>query len=265
MNKYLRWIACISLATGCGFGDNQLASRVATETDGGVADACSSCGPGGDAANPPTPDAMVVPPDAAPPEACTLVPQSGCSGSTPACDMNDDGFTQCRAVTALGTSASHCNTDTACKAGYTCAQNTGNLNKPGWCTRFCEDDGDCLGEGSRCVVSFEGTNGILPAQGCTNACDPEAQTGCPSGMGCIAFESPEGDYTDCAYMTGYADGHTCSRSTDCQEGSMCAPDYWNTKRCMQTCVVGSNECYPDYCASLPGHLDIGGEEYGVCQ
>ena len=72
--------------------------------------------------------------------ACVLVPQSGCTGATPACDLTIpyDGTTECRAVTKQGASASHCPLDTDCKTGFTCLSDVDPTNLP-WCARLqCE-------------------------------------------------------------------------------------------------------------------------------
>lgn len=198
--------------------------------------------------------------------ACGLVPQSGCSGATPACDViDDDGNTGCRAVTSMGTSNNHCTTDTACKDGYTCLGDGVATHTP-WCSRFCEVDADCTGTGSRCVIGMQNAAGQpLNIDVCSNACDPYAQTGCPSGMGCLAATATAGDYTDCRYMGTKPDGASCTKSTECLAGSVCA--FENTVgACRSYCIVGNNNTcgVGETCVGFTGDLTIGATEYGAC-
>ncbi|MDQ3369693.1 MAG: DUF4215 domain-containing protein [Myxococcota bacterium] len=196
--------------------------------------------------------------------ACVLVPQGGCSGATPACDLTDGGDTECRAVTGQGTSNSHCAQDTACRAGYTCIGD-GTAATP-WCARFCLADGDCLGTGSRCVIGLANTAGMpLNVDTCSNACDPLAQTGCPSGMGCVARGASAGAFTDCGYMGTKADGQVCTATSDCRPGSDCITS-GSVKTCRKYCVVGNNSTCPtgQSCAGFIGGITIGTTQFGSC-
>jgi len=179
--KVRSWLASFTVLAACQFGDNQ---SLHTQPDSGMS----------------KDSAVIHPTDAAidsPPNACTIVPQSGCSGSTPACDIHDDGSTFCRAVTSQGTSNNHCAVDTECKDGYTCIDD-GSAHAA-WCARFCTLDSHCTGTGSRCLNELSSNGNPIGATVCTNACDAYAQTGCPSGMGCMPFNDTSGDFTDCAY------------------------------------------------------------------
>jgi cysteine-rich repeat protein len=198
--------------------------------------------------------------------ACGLVPQSGCSGATPACDVNEDGTTSCRAVTSQGTSNSHCTVDTACKDGYTCLGDGDATHTP-WCSRFCLADGDCLGTGSRCVIGL--TNGMgdpLNVDVCSNACDPYAQTGCPSGMGCVVFNATAGDYTDCRYTGTKLDGQACTSTAECSTGSLCAGQPGGGALCESYCIVGNNNTcgIGETCLGFTQKLIVGAVEYGGC-
>ncbi len=245
------------LSAACGFGDNTARSEIGvdanTNNDAAI--------PVVDAPLPP--DSPPPTPDAPPAPACGLVPQSGCSGSTPACDLSATGDTECRAVTAQGTSNSHCATDTACRAGYTCLGD-GSSNLP-WCARFCEVDSDCNGAGSRCVVGITTGNTALDVDVCSNACDPYGQTGCPSDMGCVARNDAAGDYTDCRYMGSLPDGAACTKASDCMTGSDCVGTAGATV-CRAYCVVGNSTTCPvgDSCVGFVAPLTISGVEYGAC-
>jgi hypothetical protein len=195
-----------------------------------------------------------------------LLPQAGCDGATPACDLTatDDGSTACRPVTSQGTSNDHCSVDTACKAGYTCVHDGANLP---FCSRFCAQDVDCLGIGSRCVDELvDGNDHPIDVYTCSNACDPYAQSGCPSGMGCLGFDDGANDYTDCEYMGGKADGAACAHSIECSEGAQCVTIGGGAAMCEPTCIVGnSSSCDAGTCVGFTSPLVIGGVEYGACQ
>jgi hypothetical protein len=204
--------------------------------------------------------------------ACTLLPQAGCTGATPACDLTaaDDGTVDCREVTADGSADDHCPVDTACAAGYTCTHDSVAADVP-WCAAFCAQDSDCTdGPGSRCVIALDGSNDQpLNIDVCSNSCNPSAQTGCPSDMACYGFLDAGGNYSDCAYPGTIAVGATCAHSEDCVLGAACVEqDSQNstTTTCEYYCVVGDDSTCPDddTCAGFTTPLTIGATEYGAC-
>ena len=247
-------LCCV--VVGCGFGDNNVRRHTEATPDASTV--------GGDASMviaDAAPDATVMP-------ACTLIPQAGCTGTTPACDLTaaDDGTVECRAVIHQGTANDHCDLATDCKAGYTCVHDHGSTNR-GWCDRFCASDSICTGTGSRCTIDLVGNNGQdLGIDVCSNACDPYGQTGCPTGMGCLAFDSSGGDYTDCEYMGSVQDGDPCTSPTQCLAGSTCVGSAGN-KTCEQYCIAGNDSTCPGdlFCESFASPLVIGSIEYGSCQ
>ena len=192
--------------------------------------------------------------------ACSLLPQSGCSGATPACDVTpaSDGTTACRAVTSQGTSNNHCLVDTACKAGYSCVYDS-PIDVP-WCARFCGGDSDCLGTGSRCVSDLGGN-----VRSCSNACDPYGQTGCPTGMGCMAYDSNGGDFTDCIYQGTVPEQGACTTNRDCDTGLACVAD-GSVKRCLPLCHAGNSNTCPNggTCLGFVHPIVIGAVTYGAC-
>lgn len=249
--KITSWLAGFALIAGCGFGDNQ---SLRVQPDSG-ADGTKLDG------------SVINPTDAATPDSpvatCTLVPQSGCSGSTPACDLHDDGSTFCRAVTSQGTSNNHCVADTECKEGYSCIDD--GANHPAWCARFCAQDSQCTGTGSRCVNELSNGTTPLGVSVCSNACDPYGQTGCPTGMGCLAYNEAAGDFTDCAYMGVKGIGQACTSSTECAGGSMCVTSN-GASTCRAICVVGnSSTCAVNHqCVGFTNPITVGNVTYGAC-
>lgn len=196
--------------------------------------------------------------------ACVLLPQGGCATGE-ACDLEDNGDTSCRAVTVQGNSNSHCAVDTACRAGYTCTDD-GEAGHAAWCARFCAADADCTGSGSRCLFSLTSSTGTpLDVKVCSNACDPYAQTGCPSQMGCVTRDSAGGDFTDCRYMGTTPDGQICTAATDCRLGSDCVTSN-GVSRCEQYCIVGNNATCPSgqLCSAFTPDVAIGTTHYGSC-
>ena len=200
--------------------------------------------------------------------ACTLVPQSGCSG-TQACDLTaaENGDTTCRAVTGNGTADSLCNTaPTQCVAGYTCVGLTDTVEG---CMKFCGTDNHCNGVGSRCVLGLINSSTGDPIPGveiCTNACDPLQQTGCPSGFGCMPYNMAGGDVTDCEDMGTRLDGQSCSEVTDCLPGSICVGQSGGGAICAEMCEVGGAATCGggNVCTGFQTVILIGSREIGAC-
>jgi cysteine-rich repeat protein len=196
--------------------------------------------------------------------ACSLVPQSGCTPGS-ACDLTpaENGDTACRPITLAGTSDDFCAVDTACAAGYTCVGEAAAAT----CMRFCVDDGGCSGS-ARCLNALVNDLGVeIPGVTvCTNSCVPLAQTGCPSGLGCLAYNATGGDFTDCEVMGTKADGQTCANSNECQPGSTCASVGTAAARCRSYCAVGgANTCGASAsCTGYVNPLTIGANEIGAC-
>ena len=197
--------------------------------------------------------------------ACSLFPQAGCGGGTPACDLTpaEDGSTACRAVSTAGTSDSRCSTLSACSAGYSCV---GELGVDASCMKFCDTDAACSGTGSRCAYTLVNDNNVsLNIKVCSNACDVTAQTGCPSSLGCVGFNSTAGDFTDCRLMGNKEDGDSCSSTYECSPGSLCVND--GGAYCHSYCKMGvSGSCPPSYvCTGFASSLTINGTTYGFCR
>ncbi|MEO8705357.1 MAG: hypothetical protein ABI867_35265 [Kofleriaceae bacterium] len=235
-----------AFAMSCGFGDN---GSAATDVDAGPdRDARMT-----DAA--PDPDGPTV--------ECTFVPQTGCA-SGQACDFGDPdtGPHACRPITKPGTADSNCTLVTDCAAGFTCVESADTETS---CDRLCEIDTDC-GVGARCVNELEGEGGVtLLEKVCSNSCSILAQTGCPSGFGCVGIEDGANDFTDCAVMRDVPDGQLCDDSGDCLGGSVCVSS-GGVGRCREFCNRGAAaSCTVGTCEAFGVPLQIGGVNFGFCE
>jgi hypothetical protein len=243
------WLGA-AFVVGCGFGDNSIHR---SESDAGT-----------DVTTIDAPRVIDASIDTPVTTACTLLPQAGCGGGTPACDLTaaDDGTTGCRAVTTMGTSDSRCSALTACSAGYSCV---GELGVDSACMKFCADDSGCSGTGARCAYDLVSNDGDpLDIKVCSNACDVYLQTGCPSGMGCNAFDAAAGDFTDCRVMGTKSVGQTCATTDECSPGALCVND--GTARCRYYCKIGQSGSCPtsQTCSGFATSLTIGSTSYGFC-
>jgi large repetitive protein len=197
---------------------------------------------------------------------CVLIPQSGCDANQ-ACDIADAaGNGACRAVTANGTADSSCAAaDTACAAGYTCVGQSDTIDT---CSKMCHVDAQCSGAGARCVLELlDGTTGdpIPGINTCTNSCDPVDQTGCASGLRCIAASMDTGgDITDCSPPGNRLTNQTCGSTDDCVGGDICV-DTGASTLCLEYCEVGIDTCAGTAtCIGFVDPLLIAGTEYGAC-
>jgi hypothetical protein len=229
-------LAC-SLAISCGFGDNGGLALDAGSTDGDQRDGGTD-GPIG---------------------ACSVVPQAGCPTGQ-ACDFGDpeDGPHECRAISEAGTVDDLCTDLTDCAAGFTCV-GSGTRRA---CDRFCDNDSQC-GLGSRCVDELLADDGDpLLDRVCSNSCNVLAQTGCPTGFGCGAFDDGDRDFTDCEVMGTRADGQTCTTATDCRAGSLCVNELDGETRCHAWCNLAQNTCT---CTAFSVAIEINSVALGFCQ
>jgi cysteine-rich repeat protein len=196
---------------------------------------------------------------------CELVPQSGCP-SGQACDLDDDddGSTECRAITTAGNEDDACTVTTACAAGYSCVSDFSLAS----CYEFCTSDAQCSGVGSRCFIELADDMGdpIPGVTMCSNSCDPLAQTGCPAGMGCIVGNMAGGDVTDCREMGTDPDGSPCNSTLECLSGSLCVTRADMTRRCQEMCNVnGPDTCAgASTCGGFSNPVTFGAVEIGTC-
>ena len=134
------------------------------------------------------------------PTSCRLVPQDGCDAGD-ACDLNNDNTTSCRNVTTQGMVDSRCTGATGCAAGFSCREDEANPASKA-CAKFCKINADC-GTLSRCAFqAVDDAGDPLNAKVCSNQCAILAQTGCPTGYGCIGIDNAADDFTHCRVMGG---------------------------------------------------------------
>lgn len=217
---------------------------------------------------------------------CSVYEQCGC-GPNQACDLDganlQSGATECRAVSSPGQTASNCDEETQCAAGYSC------LGEPGQCRKMCDEDRDC-GVG-RCIVQvvFENDAGDLEpvpeANACTKQCEASAaaDSGCPRepALGCRFYSyEDEADetvhYTDCTPSGAGGDEASCAEGgdDDCLPGFGCYvityDDDTTQDECRQICAVSVdgvaqiNQCAVGTCNAFDPGAVVGGTEYGVC-
>jgi len=153
--------------------------------DDGCGGACTICDPGGicqDGACQCTPD-------------CTgkVCGDDGCGGSCGSCQGTDVCYAgacvacapQCTGKVCgddgCGGSCGSCAPDQTCSAGACVDQ--GDFGDP------CTGDGDCL-DGKTCQLSFPFGGSSI----CTEPCDPNNPTNCPSGWSCLPSFTTGGDY-----------------------------------------------------------------------
>src|SRR5262249_50720708 len=148
------------------------------------------------------------------------------------------GHAGCRTVVVAGASDDLCTSDMQCGVGFTCTKAGATKSS---CRKFCSADSQC-GSGSRCAFGLTNAHGqSLNVKVCSNACNILAQTGCPSGLGCLGLESSGGDFTDCRQMDGKLDGDPCATQTECLPGSACVSS-GGALSCASYCDTASSVC-----------------------
>lgn len=243
-----RMCSILAFWAACGFGDDR--HTLLADVDGG-ADAQPADARPIDAAA----DAAID----APPQACVLVPQSGCAGR--ACDIADNtGATACRDVTVAGMADDTCASVTQCAAGWSCIE----TNDEGSCLELCRNDIDCdPAAGSRCLLSIPVPGGTF----CTQACDPGSALGCPAGWNCLIDDDPGGDATECIPAGVDDQGDPCNASSECAVGYTCV-NHDNTRTCQRQCRVGVSGSCSGFagttCRGFTSAHIIAGAEWGVC-
>jgi cysteine-rich repeat protein len=195
------------------------------------------------------------------PTSCELVPQTGCPGG--ACDLDVTGETVCRDA-GEGPMGAACASVLDCAAGYTCSF----VASQGICSRFCQDDAQCEGNGSLCAYGLTiGNQPVADVSLCSEACDPFSGFGCPAGWAChVSRLTGAGGMTSCApHDGGGGAGSFCADDLDCGIGLGCVATT-EQARCRKYCEVGATiDCKsPQACVGFATPLTIEGFEWGVC-
>jgi hypothetical protein len=204
---------------------------------------------------------------------CDLYAQCGCAAPASACDLDPNMFatggTSCR-TESTGGEATVCTTQLTCAAGHSCVG--------GRCRTFCDDEGDCPGPGSLCILSVNAGGMTIPGVTmCTTDCVPtQAQNAtCPTGWAChVYFDAAGSRYlTDCttAPATGGGAGAACTTSESCAAGLDCITLNPGGQQCRPTCVCPGGNCAAGTCTAGTGScrgfttpVVIGGTTYGAC-
>jgi cysteine-rich repeat protein len=190
---------------------------------------------------------------------CDLAPQCGC-GEGRKCTLVA-GSRSCAAAGFLSEGRT-CASDMECAEALMCSG--ARNSSESLCYRFCGDDTDCVGAGSRCVVGV--STGGAPIPGvtlCSLHCDPSNTFACPLGTGCKIW-SYEGEYlTDCGGPVGLGHvGRDCSSDADCAPGYFCAPGF---PTCLQYCTLPEGYCEGGYpCTEFDPPVRIGTQRIGYC-
>lgn len=247
------FVAC-ALAAACAASNDDGATgsvTAATTSTGGMGGSASGGGgSGGDYVDPNCEE-----------QPCKLTaPQCGCR-ETERCNLVNDPLE--RDCVAIGTKGSSQACESDCEAGYMCVNN--NTGGPAICHQFCDDDSDCSGAGSLCVLDVGAGAGTL----CTHNCDPISSSGCedPATKCDIASEmqAPNRSLTQCAGAGTLTQGQACTTTADCASGLGCLDVGGMMKQCLTWCRVSSPVCPgAETCTSFNPTITIGAVEYGSC-
>ncbi len=202
---------------------------------------------------------------------CSLAPQCGCSGATPACDLGSGSATACRAA-GTGTETTTCTLDTTCAAGYVCVgDGTNNA-----CDKYCATGADCTAPRGQCVDQLidSSMKPIAGAVVCSSNCDPTQTTNatCPTGWTCDLFTSTymatAYNIVDCRKAGTATQGQTCSSTVACAAGYTCV-NTGTSSVCGKLCAPPSNTGCPanTTCGSFTPAFHVPnttGTEYGAC-
>lgn len=202
---------------------------------------------------------------------CRLVsPQCGCSTGQ-GCYVS--GASRLCATAGTAMEGADCTGTTSCVPGNLCVNisrsTTTTINQ---CSRFCDTDADCAGNGICFYTLNDGMGGTVPnATLCTVDCDPVAQTGCRAGAMCTILQESAGAmriFTDCIGPIGAGgQGAACASGTDCQAGYACVG---SPGQCLRWCdrvgMIGTaGGCATgEACYGFMTPLTIGTTTYGVC-
>ena len=127
-----------------------------------------------------------------------------------------------------------------------------DASSPGFLCQPCTDNSECGGEDDRCITFPAGDSA------CTQSCDPQAETPCPSGFSCSAVDEAGSVYQCVPAELTCAD--RCA-DVDCTDGDVCDP--W-TGECVEplgACDTGCTTAATcgdgpeDFCVNMPNTSD----------
>lgn len=194
---------------------------------------------------------------------CTLVlPQCGCADGE-GCYLDGTGRS-CQTAGRVGAGV-RCAGSSSCQPGHICVGSRGIS----FCHPVCDDEGDCVGNGSLCTLRVnDGMGGTIPnLTMCSVACDPTSVLGCPTGSGCHPQQEADGAmrfYSHCQPAGLGFEGAPCTASFDCRAGLSCINS--GGMFCRQYCAVGRTICPTGRTCmgfGTPPAI-IGSTEYGAC-
>ncbi|MEZ4340411.1 MAG: hypothetical protein R3B82_27640 [Sandaracinaceae bacterium] len=200
---------------------------------------------------------------------CRLVgPQCGCP-SGQGCYLSGAS----RLCTTSGSTpiGSTCSRAFSCAPGGICINVARSGTAANMCNRFCNSDSDC--GGGLCLYTLDdGAGGAVPGVTiCSTPCNPETNSGCPSGTACRVLQESTGAmrlFADCSAPIGTGgQGAACAGAEDCRAGFGCLG---SPGQCLEWCsgigFSGSLGGCPTglFCYGLTTPIVIGGTSYGVC-
>ena len=185
---------------------------------------------------------------------------------------------RCVSVVAAGNDGAPCTHADDCAAGLGCFLSSGLA--AGTCTPWCVVGKPCAGRfGAASGYTCDGagaTEGGKSLGFCVASCNvltPSLPVGnevqCPVGNSCLAFAASGGTpaFTGCVALTAaFPVGGTCKSPAECAPGSDCVQASAGTNgTCHAWCIVGVSGCTAGTCMSFSPALQVGAEEYGVCE
>ena len=146
----------------------------------------------------------------------------------------------------------------ACTGAADCAP--GMVCAGGLCYRTCDDETDCPGRGSDCILTATGDTDSVDI--CSIPCEPVTGSGCPSGFACRVRSVGSQYFTDCVNEGAVPPGGDCS-SGSCTAGYTCVQILFDFT-CLGYCRLGAGDCF--LCTSFVDGNQIidDGTEYGWC-
>ncbi len=202
---------------------------------------------------------------------CKLVaPQCGCDAGE-ACTLDGGGDRGC-AEEGSRTPGQQCGGALgSCAAGSLCVYVFETDQELSSCSRFCETDEQCDGQGSICALEL---GGVPDVKLCSEACDLVSSTGCaiPETKCGFSFDEQTSRFMNVCVGSGLG---VAQELCGTGETNLCAPgfDCFQTQeagevfRCFEWCSTAAPGCPGDLtCITniFDPTLTIGGVTYGVC-